>query len=173
MAWYITVPYGTLPYGTVSYRPHHHSEKRKPLAELNYSTISLNCLKGRGTSMRVHRLVLLLAALPYAWRRGTFLLAQQNASILAPMTKFQANPDCPCLSQKDVVARVQAANASRADAVIGGSCPDNLLPSTAMKSTGPSLSCLPAELGSEVCRAWDSVLLEVRHLPHDNYFREN
>ncbi len=121
--------------------------------------------EGRGSLMDAPRIILLLLTLPYAWRRGIFIRAQQAASVVAPMTKFPANPDCPCLSQQDVTARVQAASTTRADSVVGGACAGNLLPSIVMKPTGPSLSCLPADIGSEVCRAWDSVLLEVRHLP--------
>ena len=86
---------------------------------------------------------------------------------LPPMTKYPPNPDCPCLSQQEVAARVQAGNAAadaeNAAGIIMGSnsCPDGMLASTIQKKSGPQLLCLHPKLGSEVCRAWDSVLEEV------------
>lgn len=82
---------------------------------------------------------------------------------LPPATQFSPSPDCPCLSQQDVYDKIMRSNVSSSLRPMPQvSCPDNGLPASVKDKGGVyRVLCLPPQLGSDVCRAWDSILFEV------------
>ena len=107
----------------------------------------------------LHVLPMLLAL----WISSAALVS--GATELPPATPYQVSPSCPCLSQSEVIARVRESVAD--DDTIKDFCPDGLLPATVGKGAVPGVQCLPAALGSDICRAWDAALDPVRsRSPH-------
>ena len=83
---------------------------------------------------------------------------QADGGLLPPATKFPPSEGCPCLSQAEVTKRVS----SGATNINGsGICQDGTLPGVVLKGQLQGFQCLPAELGSDVCRAWGLVIEEV------------